>query len=511
MNYYEEYFGNTYYKEHFAKCDVEKAKILKKNKREKTFILYDMEVIKEIAKKCLPSAKSSEFQVGYEAIRIEVKKGYKIVNFVIPTCYYNFKQTVTSVSVDWESEDLDSVVKSILNKVSTTKLDQTLSALSALKSLDYDINITKGDFGSIHRHPSKCTFSSTDLRNNPKNPGIIFRKGNFKGVQTDSLIYIPDNNFDSVELFHSESRRVDVTPTENGGVSGTFEEHLCTNIFYNKNGFDDLEEVVFDNILNFEYIDDKVDLKYFYTSEDTEDVSLIEHFKLLMSLTESYKLSNFSPSIEYVLEDNIKESYDRLKIQTPTIPLHYEHNDKKVQIKINLKNAKENTNHQSYTISATMQYDHLGEEKYRIHINETENNSLFEYFPNRILILAKYNDYTCKSLDNQWLLEIEEDEVENEYSLGKEVFVNGVLMLSHTGMCKYNFQLVAIDKYDENGDEEFKIDTTDSENFMLIEYFGEKTLTLNKDNGYSVKSLDREWILFLDDVDNNDVLGFNTF
>lgn len=288
---------------------VEKAKILKKNVSEKTFVLYDMEVIKQISKICLPKAFSSEFQVGYEAVRIELKKNNKIVNLIIPTCFYNFKQTVSSSTVDWMSDDLDEVVKNVMNTTDISKLNEIVTAFYSLKSLDYEVTISRGDFGSIHRHPGKCTFSSTDLRNDPKNPGIIYRKGTFNGVQIDSLIYIPGNDFNRTELFYSEARRVDIKQTEDGGVSGSFEEHLCTNIFYNRSGFEEVKEVIFDDLLNFtKTIEEEVkEVKYFYTSEDTEDEELIKKYEILNLFTENYHTTSFSPCIKNVIAENIEE------------------------------------------------------------------------------------------------------------------------------------------------------------------------------------------------------------
>lgn len=267
-----------------------------------TFIIYDTDVLKKISELCLPKAKSSEFQVHYEGFHIEVKKNGKIVNFMIPLAYYNFEQEVSSASVDYELKDVTEAFNNISKKVDISVFDGLIEKLNQLVMLGFDVNYYRGDFGSIHRHPSLIKFSTTDLRNDPENPGIIFRKATFKGLQTDSIIYIP-NGAESTNLFHSEARRIDIEYKEDEGITGTYQQNRCINTFYRKNGFFN-ETITFEDILNLDSsISDTRDEFKFYV--DDEEFS--NENKLLETIIQEYDKTNFKPDISAINPENIKE------------------------------------------------------------------------------------------------------------------------------------------------------------------------------------------------------------
>lgn len=267
-----------------------------------TFIIYDTDVLNEISELCLPKAGNFEFQVHYEGFHIEIKKNNKIVNFMIPLAYYNFEQEVSSASVDYELKDVTEAFNSISKKVDVSVFDSLIEKLNQLVMLGFEINYYRGDFGSIHRHPSMIKFSMTDLRNDPENPGIIFRKATFKGLQTDSIIYIP-NGADSTNLFHSEARRIDIEYKEDEGITGTYQQNKCVNVFYRKNGYFN-ETITFEDILNLDSTisDIRNEFKFYVDNEEYSNEN-----KLLETIIQEYDESNFKPDISAINPENIKE------------------------------------------------------------------------------------------------------------------------------------------------------------------------------------------------------------
>ena len=286
------------FKKEIIEQKKQKAIDLPKDNKERTYIIYDMDAIKEFSKSCLLYAKENEFQVGYEALHIEIKKDEKIVNIVIPTCYYNFKQEVTHSFIDYHLNDVQKSYEEIKNKVNVKKeFESLLNEIKNLEQLGLKISFKVGDFGSIHRHPIKCKFSMQDLKNDPNETGIIYRKATFKGLQVDSIIYIPNNQAEKTQLFHSEARRVDVKEVENG-IKGTYTKQDCFNVYFSKKGF--AKKIDFNDILNLKEIKDKKEKYHKYQNKKSKCLLIDEVMRI-------YKELNFSVNINEIKPKLIKE------------------------------------------------------------------------------------------------------------------------------------------------------------------------------------------------------------
>ena len=255
------------------KSKIEKTDVKVKTKAEElnymdmrqvTFLINDVDILSDISRMCLVEARSSEFQLGYEALHIRIEKYNKVANFVIPIAYYNFKQEVTGASVEYELTDVTAAYEAIKGTTNIEQLNGLLNTVKMLEGLDYTVTFGVGDFGSIHRHPSRSEFSYIDLKNDPDSPGIIYRKSDFKGLQVDSIIYIDKNEASRTEMFHAEARMVDIESSENG-VTGTYQKHPCHIVNFCGRGFISNEPISFDDLLNFkdEIIENDEDMFYY--------------------------------------------------------------------------------------------------------------------------------------------------------------------------------------------------------------------------------------------------------
>lgn len=133
---------------------------------------------------------SNEYQVHYWFLngRFTLQDN-SIIDIAIPTVYFNYTQKVTSSSIDFELEDVDTMSEALL-PVHNTKVNELLSnktfvdeieklstkLTSALGPLSFQwLNI---NLGTIHKHPGSLdSFSGTDLSTSVKSPGICFPFG----------------------------------------------------------------------------------------------------------------------------------------------------------------------------------------------------------------------------------------------------------------------------------------------------------------------------------------------
>jgi hypothetical protein len=198
-------------------------KILAAKKDNLNIVLFRQSTLDKIGEICTPTAGSSEFQVHYRALQIILtdKNTSRRVVFTIPTVFFNMPQKVTSVSVKFEFDE----VAEMSDKVS--ELSQTMAQsftkafpTQYFKSKGFEVEAREAEIGSIHRHPGRSGFSSTDLNNATENPGIIFRTLEAEDrIQVDSVIYVNGG----VDLVVTESRLINVKEDGNEGIEGTYE------------------------------------------------------------------------------------------------------------------------------------------------------------------------------------------------------------------------------------------------------------------------------------------------
>ena len=150
--------------------------------------------MQSIYEKSGPLAKNNEYQVHFWAINFRARyTDNSIIDVTIPTVYFNYKQEVSSAHIDFEMSDVVTVSEkaaklhhTIANRINSTSFATMLEQL-----LRTSIEVTSTDYNSIHRHPGSSkhqSFSSTDLKKDPDNHGIVYSlesgtdKPNFAGI-----------------------------------------------------------------------------------------------------------------------------------------------------------------------------------------------------------------------------------------------------------------------------------------------------------------------------------------
>ena len=187
-----------------------------------SLVFFDSKVLNEITEMCLPKAGGSEFQIHYRALNVHIEKdGFEVV-LSIPTTYYNFKQEVSSGSVDYELDDIDNEAEAVksLSEENVRDLLTKLPLFNAMNGAGYKVSFKEGNFGSIHRHPGRFGFSSIDLGKDPESPGVIYRQKECTDFfQTDSVMYISGKE---CEIYTTEARIVNLKAADDGGVDGDY-------------------------------------------------------------------------------------------------------------------------------------------------------------------------------------------------------------------------------------------------------------------------------------------------
>ena len=141
-----------------------------------------------------PLAKNNEYQVHFWAINFRASyEDNSIIDVTIPTVYFNYKQEVSSAHIDFEMSDVSIVSEKAekLHNVLANRITSTDFKTSLQTWLGTDIEVMSTDYNSIHRHPGSSkhqSFSSTDLKKDPDNHGIVYalesgtNKPNFAGI-----------------------------------------------------------------------------------------------------------------------------------------------------------------------------------------------------------------------------------------------------------------------------------------------------------------------------------------
>jgi hypothetical protein len=187
-------------------------------------VLFKQSFLNNLANQCVPIAGGAEFQVHYRALQIVIaKEGIGRIVYTIPTVFFNFNQTVTSGSVDYDLVEVDKISKEL--QPESMEIANQIAALfpkSFFEGNGFSVSFKEDEVGSIHRHPGDFSFSSIDLDNNPKHPGVIYRRGNASDlIQTDSVMYITGSaGSQHVKLVTTQTRVVNVNLLGTGGEDG---------------------------------------------------------------------------------------------------------------------------------------------------------------------------------------------------------------------------------------------------------------------------------------------------
>jgi acetolactate synthase small subunit len=186
--------------------------------------LFNQSFLNNLANQCVPVAGGAEFQVHYRALQIVIsKEGLGRIVYTIPTVFFNFNQTVTSGSVDYDLVEVDKISKEL--QPQSMEVANQVAAIfpkAFFEEKGFEVTFREDEVGSIHRHPGDFSFSSIDLDNNPKHPGVIYRRGNAEDlIQTDSVMYITGvAGAQHVKLVTTQTRVVNVKLVGDAGEDG---------------------------------------------------------------------------------------------------------------------------------------------------------------------------------------------------------------------------------------------------------------------------------------------------
>lgn len=270
-----------------------------------SIVLMRQSVLNAISAICQPVAGSSEFQVHYRSLVVRIKSESNEFIINIPTAFYNFKQTVAHSSVDYHLDDIDKAAEAL--KPLSDKIVQDifremplLSALPILYEGQADVTFSESNSGSIHRHPGRFGFSSTDYTKTPSNPGVIYREAEATNkVHTDSVIYLGART----EIYTTETRILNIRPKDNG-VEGTYCQ-LPTTTFLLNDLPSTTEDVKVSSMVEFlggleDAIKDSSGDYYV-----TNAMGAVNGYALVTEIINAFKDASFEQDISQVLASHI--------------------------------------------------------------------------------------------------------------------------------------------------------------------------------------------------------------
>ena len=291
-------------------------------KHNQGIVLLRQSDLQSIYEKSGPLAKNNEFQVHFWAINFRARYAdNSIIDITIPTVYFNYKQEVSSAHIDFEMSDVVTVSEKAakLHHTIANRINNTSFATMLEQLLRTSIEVTSTDYNSIHRHPCSSkhqSFSSTDLKKDPDNHGIVYslesgaEKPNFAGIMAiDSGV---------CNLAHMEYRVV------NGEVYKdlTYKQSRCHAIVLN----DIDNRSMVEQLLGAPHTDYRLKTVESAVSEQLTDSLLHGYKQLLPHLTHATILVN---------EANIAKKeypkYDYSKVTNPAIKKPDTSNDDAVQ------------------------------------------------------------------------------------------------------------------------------------------------------------------------------------
>ena len=185
------------------------------------------ETMKRIGEKCLKHADDSEFQVHYHSVTVEFKSGVNKFYLVLPTVFYTFEQTVSSSHIDYHFNDVVKAMNDTMD-IHTKVMEHMYKSVNGIAEKICKLvpefesfRIMAVNDNSMHRHPGRFGFSSTDYDRDPEEPGVVFRKRKAEDYpQMDSVMVF---DYEST-VYTSEMRIITVDSAKDGGIEGEYVE-----------------------------------------------------------------------------------------------------------------------------------------------------------------------------------------------------------------------------------------------------------------------------------------------
>jgi len=169
-------------------------------------------VLDEIQNLVEPRVGDAEFQVHGHTLHIPIDR----IDVIIPIYYFSIPQTCSHSNIEYSLDDLRVRIQDTkeLAKEYVKKLDLGLTCRLIVDGI------------SIHKHPGRFGFSSTDLSKTLDPASVVYRseKADDK-IQVDCILA-------EGEIYTAEGKVVNVRPTDDDNVEGTYMWYPTINATY---------------------------------------------------------------------------------------------------------------------------------------------------------------------------------------------------------------------------------------------------------------------------------------
>lgn len=259
-------------------------------------VLFKDEDLQNILKKSGKLVYGNEFQVHYWSLNLRhiSENDGSILDISIPTVFFNYKQQVSSASIDFELKDVISVSEKtkIIHNIKVNEIIKSGLKERIEEILGIELFYKSENFNSLHKHPgnaSRQAFSSTDLSKDLDDLGIVFPLAEAKNDKA---------NFAGIMAI--ENKKIKIAHYEYRTVNGDIEE----DIKYNEGRCIALVARKEKTISNIEKI-----LGCKTKIEDYAVGKKAAKTDIFYEILKVFKQLNYTTSTDAIISDNIEEKY----------------------------------------------------------------------------------------------------------------------------------------------------------------------------------------------------------
>lgn len=261
--------------------------------------LHDQKTLDDFTEKSGMRNKGAEYQHHYWAAVGRLILDGEIMDIVVPLALFNYKQGISSAHITFHLEDVEEASEKA-SKIAEKAFDEfskgkTYKAVEKAFSGLVEWSIVS--MNSIHRHPSGLfSFSGTDYKKNPMNPGVCFPLGHEIVHNHPNCASIVVHKGGHTELAHTEGRIAQYSPK-----TKTITYFLGTTVSYVR-GYQKDETGPIAKLFNVE--GDKV--KSYFTKDTKKHVAEGSPIETIIDVWENDR--EYNPDTSMIDKDNVVDS-----------------------------------------------------------------------------------------------------------------------------------------------------------------------------------------------------------
>lgn len=120
-----------------------------------TIVLYNHKDLVKIKEDSGDLAKSNEYQCHYFALVRTEKTDNATVHIVVPLVYYNYKQQVSSATIDFNMNDVTEIAKKLekIARLQAKRATLILQEVAYTMLENAEVSYKMTYYNNIHRHP----------------------------------------------------------------------------------------------------------------------------------------------------------------------------------------------------------------------------------------------------------------------------------------------------------------------------------------------------------------------